>query len=400
MTFQKSELLKISVSSNSRPSSPTKTLLNPLQKDIFVNGIELILTPEFAKKGKIIVLVNDVAVFSESESEVFRSYSKFPIPLGKELKRSFCIEVYAWNGTDTNTIKADMNISISENLQPFNSQAVPMNIADLNNVVSQKVALFAKQNYHSADSPFYSLLDLEGFKRFWAIMSAQNYISPSISDELLWTHTNNYSVDGDLTATNKDSSSASGLGGDTHYLVYDFGDIDTRIAKAFVQYHAGISGGIGTSVVTINLYVSTDGITWGSAVATVSQTGTGATTTQDATLTAPSQSLRYVKVEYVWTRTLNVSNANNVGVYECYDANAIGGTAALSFELKDSEGDWFEIIASSEFGTVTQGNAVAVQVGDTLTKKYALPSTQSDFRAKLTVTGGGISTGVTTELVA
>jgi len=397
--FQK----QISVSNSSKPDRPSLTITNPEDKIQFVNLIEIIPSPEFTRKGKMIILMNGITIFNNTnDTDTFLNLATKPITINnKELKRgsSGKVEFFVWNGTDSNSLDVNVNVKITNDINDNTGFSNAIAIETVNRLVSKNIVLFENAVYLTSESPYTTLLDLKGYQRFWLQMSAQNYVAPSISDELLWTHANNYSIDGDLATTNKDSSSASGLGGDTHYLVYDFGDIDTRVAKASIQYHAGISGGIGTSVLTVNLYVSTDGITWGSIIDTVTQTGTGATTTQDTILSAPSQSLRYVKVEYVWTRTLNVNNANNVGVYEVYDNNQIGGTASISFELKDAQNNWAEIIPSSEFGTVTDGNSIAVQIGDTLTKKYALPSTQTNFRAKLSLTGGGLSTAVSAELV-
>lgn len=76
------------------------------------------------------------------------------------------------------------------------------------------------------------------------------------------------------------------------------------------------------------------------------------------------------------------------------------GIASLSFEeLNDSDNEFTEFIPSTEFGTVTEGEAIKEQIGDvnnvSITgKAYFLPSTQTGFRAKLTITNGGVETGV------
>jgi hypothetical protein len=88
-----------------------------------------------------------------------------------------------------------------------------------------------------------------------------------------------------------------------------------------------------------------------------------------------------------------------------FDLLTTNGNASLSFEILDQASQkWLELIASSEFGTVTEGEEVVSQVGDVTTISdsgftYALPSTQTDFRGKLSIVGG-IETGVTIHKVA
>ena len=82
MTFSKSILKKITTSDTKRPSSAQVIVKNPLDAKTILNGIELILSPEFSKKGKLIIEVNGINVFDEDDSEQFEGYAKYPIPLG------------------------------------------------------------------------------------------------------------------------------------------------------------------------------------------------------------------------------------------------------------------------------------------------------------------------------
>jgi len=70
-----------------------------------------------------------------------------------------------------------------------------------------------------------------------------------------------------------------------------------------------------------------------------------------------------------------------------------------------SGNQWIELISSSEFGTITSGNTVIRQIGDVVSQTgadkvgFVLPSTQTAFRAKLTLINA-IETGVSILKVA
>jgi len=179
MTFSKSFLEKISTATTAKPDTPQITIPNPLDDNTFVNGIELILSPEFSKKGKLLIEINDVAEFNANDSEQFEGYAKYPIPLAKQFRRGEDIKVYAWNGTDTNQIKMSMNTSISKNLEPFNSQAVPLGKDVFNQVVSESEEIFPFAVYSGV--PKTALIDLQGYKKFIVTMSASTI--PTITEE-------------------------------------------------------------------------------------------------------------------------------------------------------------------------------------------------------------------------
>ncbi len=84
---------------------------------------------------------------------------------------------------------------------------------------------------------------------------------------------------------------------------------------------------------------------------------------------------------------------------DAMDDAIVGGTAAISFEVKDGNNDWFETIPSSEVGAITEGQKTVFEVGEAVSG-HVLPSTQTHFRAKLTVTGGGIETSASLVRVA
>ena len=382
----------VQTSLTSRPSSPQITVRNPLDTDIYVNGIEIIPEPEFSKKGRIIITVNGINVYASQSQSLF-GYAKFPVPLSKTLKRSHDIQVYAWNDADTNSITCRFNLSLSLNPAPFQSQAVPIDRDVFNSVVSQSEIILPQSTYK--DVVVTTLINLEGYKRFWALISAQVYVPPVILSDGGFTNPDN-SIDGD-TATfaslSKLSSPQSGVFGQE----FDFGAVMSTIhIKADMNQGASISS---TPVQTyFRIFEKTlIGDSWSQIYEdfqTVAYPNPNLITTYDFDIATTG---RYFKVE--WTNILN-NGSLVMKIYEVYDPEVFGGTVALSFEIKDSaSGLWLESIPSSEFGTVSQGQNVAVQIGDTLTKKYALPSSQTDFRAKMTIVGG-LNTGVSILKVA
>ena len=89
-----------------------------------------------------------------------------------------------------------------------------------------------------------------------------------------------------------------------------------------------------------------------------------------------------------------------------YDGNLLGGTVAISFEVLDtSSNQWIEVISAAQIGAVGIGGTLSKQLGDVINDisndkfNVSLPSTQTNFRMKLVVTGN-IKTGVSIIKVA
>jgi len=180
MTFSKSILKKITTSDTKRPSSAQVIVKNPLDAKTILNGIELILSPEFSKKGKLIIEVNGINVFDEDDSEQFEGYAKYPIPLGIDFNRSRDIKIFAWNSEDSNTIQVSANMAISETQERFDSQAVPLGKDVFNQIVSEGVEIFPFQVYTNETQT--ELIDMEGYKKLIVTMSASTI--PTITEEL------------------------------------------------------------------------------------------------------------------------------------------------------------------------------------------------------------------------
>lgn len=396
MTYQETLNKEITTSNTERPSSPQITLPNPLDDDIFVNGIELLLTPEFARKGKLIILVNETPVLSETTN--LQKYHKLPIPLGKVLRRSSDIQIFAWNKTDSNEIKLELNIYLGKNKEPMNSQAVPMSETLVNDVVSEPVTLFPKLTRDGTSET--NVIDMKGYKKLIVNMSAQDYTSPTvIENDGTWANQAN-AIDGDL-ATQAILQIADMEAGDTDTFTVDFGSIALRKPTAKVGHDLNTNLEGNDHTITSKLYVSDDDVSYTEVDTRTDSAVYPADVDVTFTLSDVAQSFRYLRVQSISAKTGTNRGAIRIDIDEMYDGGKLGGTGTLSFEIKNSVTDeWQEYIASSEFGTISDGvTAIVEQIGDNITKSvsgktYILPSTQDNFRAKYAVTGGGLTNAI------
>ena len=111
--------------------------------------------------------------------------------------------------------------------------------------------------------------------------------------------------------------------------------------------------------------------------------------------TAPTSSYHQNNIGYgnTCSRIISGSHTPIPTTLTPNDLNQSGGSAQLSFEVKDANGNWYTYIDSDEIDAVTHGGKVKVELGETRTG-HILPSTLNSFRAKLEITGA-IQTGVT-----
>ena len=392
MVFQKSIPKKITTSLTSRPSTAQIVIENPLDEDIFINGIEIIPDAEFSKKGILIILINEVPVFDKNDSEALFGYAKFPVPLGKTLRRSNDIQIFAWNGEDSNEINVRFNLSLSKVLQPFNSQAETLGKDVFNQLVSQTTVLFEeKVRLVSTETV---LINLKGYLKLIVFISAGNATLPTSITPSGWIANNNVddAIDGDIVTDGVNSLSKTTAGSPT--LKIDHGSIATR--HLFGKFDKDPN--VGTKTLTVD--VSDDDISYANLLPTQDWNSTGV---DPEIIDAGTTSFRYSR----WTWEVEGGEAMVISIYEIYDALTMGGTGSLTFEVRDPETDtWSEFIASSEFGTITQGaSAIIEQIGDVTTKSvsgktYALPSTQTDFRAKYSITVNALKNAVSIQKVA
>lgn len=372
MTFQKVEPFSVTTNNTIRQDSPDKKINNPLKKDIFVNGIELLLSPEFAKKGKLLILVNDVSVL-ESQSGELVGYSKYPIPIGKVLKRSNNIQIFAWNGTDSNSIKATGNIFLAENQQPFNSQAETSSQADSNREFSPSEIIFPEQK--RAPASFTKIIDLQGHKAM--IVSVSKTISPSrptfLRNDGNWQGQSGNqvaAVDGNLSTKGPNYQLNSG---NTASNVWDFLSIASRKATMKIDSIINANG------CNFEIFTSDDDISYTSRkTGTIS--GLGAKTFgMDSAV-----SFRYVRFEFDQVAAGNF----NFQIFEVYDIIGQFGSANLTFEVRNPATNlWIS------YKTVVTG---FTDLSSALTSLIEgnLPSTQTDFRINYSISSAPLNNSI------
>lgn len=380
MTYTESIPKNITTSATQKPSEPQVRIQNPFDADIFCNLIEILPNPYFATKGGLEIYVNDILVLSNKD-DAFRQYAKYPLSLGKVLRRSNAIEIFAWNKTDSDEIQCDFNIHLGKELQSIPSVAIPINIKDSLDAISQSEELFALQSRANGTVET-KFIDMKGYKKLILLISAASYTPPTV----LVGGAN--VADGDLNTYGTQvfaTTSTPVVAG-----VVDFGSIAIRKPKG---------RGKRTTNNTNNhydwkLYVSNDNIAW-TLVATADSGGNGSV----VDLEGAQQSFRYLRLRLEY-RTGDTSNAaGQCG--ELYDGLQFGGQAQISFEVLDlTTLQWLTLISANDIGAISQGQATTITIGDVINdaanKKfnYALPSTQTAFRAKLSITTATIACGV------
>ncbi len=169
MSFQQTFQKPISTTNTTKPSNPDITINNPLdKKGVFVNLIEIVPDAEFTAKGKIIILVNEIPIFDNSDdSNAFVGIARKVIPLeNSELNRgSFGkIKIFAWNGTDSNTICLVIAVKISESTQTRSYSIIPLTKDFFNIIVSENETIIAFATYFN--QKITKLIDMKGYKKF------------------------------------------------------------------------------------------------------------------------------------------------------------------------------------------------------------------------------------------
>ena len=387
MTFSHTEPIDLTITETKRPTRPQFQFKNPLRDDIFVNGIDLISTPEFSAKGSLIIRVNRETVFDSSLKSI-QGYAKYPISLNKEFLRDRTIEIFAWNSKDTNTLKFSGNISISDEPSLFQSQAEPLGKDLLNTVLSDNESLFQTRNY--SDETVTQIIDMSGFRKIILIIASDKTLLPTVESFIGYADTEN-TVDADLT-TKTPNESLDLDDYTTHEIIADFGRVASRKIRAQAEsYHGGSS----TSIVFTKLEISDNPIGPWTQVDETSQSGTGGTT-KTHELDGGTQTFRYARVAQKKTTSFGGIGAIN----EIFDGDALGGQADISFEVLNRPLNRFiEYISSASIGAQSFGVDKTIIIGDVINDvsgnkfNFALPSSQTDFQARMTVTGN-INVGV------
>jgi len=372
-----------------KPDRPQILIENPLAGNIFCNGIECVLLSEFTRKGELVIEIGNISVF-DSRQGSFSGYGKFPVAVGKPMKVNDEIKIFAWNKVDGNAIEVNFNISIGKVLEPINSQAITKDEDLVNKIISESEILFPFRVYTSDESPIVKLVNMKGYKKMiLTLAGAGQYIEPTV----LFTFpsgTNQVIADGNLT-TMLNLNIVDGTLPEVVVGVIDFNNL--MIRKAACQYDRTP---LNSSIWTMRLYRMDAGNPLDQFDPNWVLVGSRTTTGQ--IIDVSDNNVRYLMATFQRTGG-PLAGANDSFLSELFDANVFGGTAQIDFEIKDIAGNFNILIPASEFDLITEGSApVVIQIGDTnnvskTDKVYYLPSTQTDFRAKLTITGT-IETGV------
>ena len=369
MTFKEPLVKLIETNAIKKPRKAQFIVKNPLRAKMFVIAIQLTFDAYFSVKGVIMIKINDNIILAPKTAGSYGNLTSFPITLkDEELPDQKKVEIFVWNGIDSDVVTVSINIQLSEDPLTPVTPDTSLSILRKNQELSEPESLFPKILRQNTDES--TLLNLKGYKKFWAILDADNYISPIslVGGSLI--------VDGNLDTKHGGFNFS---GGDREIGKIDFGDIQVRVptSKTFI----GLGLGVGADY---NLQVSDNNVDW----TTVDEVrrGTNGSNTQDFTQTGASQPFRYLRMFI--DNISGTDSGSSTAVYELYDSNLFGGTANLSFEILDkNSGNFFTAISSAEFGTISQGQSSVSQIGDTGDKLFTLPSTQTDFRARLIVTG-------------
>jgi len=368
--YQETIPVSLKTSDIKKPNFPNQTLKNPLKKGIFVNAIQLILDAYFIANGSLIIKSYNQEIFNSIDQDLLQSRN---IPLTFEnllLPQGRSINFFFWNKITNELIEISgiAYVTFSENPKLTVNTIQPANVNDLLNEKSQPVTLFTQSNY--ANETVTQLIDMKGYQKMILLIGGSNLALPTI---LIGT---NPIADGDLnTSMNYNPTQTK-----TVRASVDFGSIASRVPASKVGFTPAID-----DCNTFFLEVSSDNVNW-SQVATWQRCSSPST----FTMIGAEQSFRYMRVQDQGTPQGSWQTANNALIYELYDANTIGGTASISFEvLLDST--WIELVSASALGTITQGLSLSKIIGDVIndvaTNKFnlALPSTQTNFRIKMIV---------------
>jgi len=108
-------ILKTAKSNGLKKSKPQIVIKNPLEKDIYINAINLVADIYFSLKGRCEIRINGNVEFSP-ENNAFKLRKEILIPLENQiLQQGRSIEIYIWNETDDDIVELSAQIIISEN---------------------------------------------------------------------------------------------------------------------------------------------------------------------------------------------------------------------------------------------------------------------------------------------
>ena len=178
MTFQESFVELIISNAIKQPSKAQFILKNPLRAKVFVIAIQLTFDAYFSVKGIIMIKINGNIILAPKKAGSYGNLTRFPLTLkNEELPNQKKVEIFVWNGIYTDIITVSVNIQLSEDpLTPVTPDS-SLNILERNEQFSETESLFVKILRQNTDQNL--LIDLKGYKKFWVVMDADNYDSPT-----------------------------------------------------------------------------------------------------------------------------------------------------------------------------------------------------------------------------
>lgn len=380
MPYQQSFSEKISTNVSQFPNIAQIKIKNPLKQTLFVNAIELLPDSLFTAKGDVYITISRGKAFS-NDGKPLGAYSLFPVPLeSQELFQGDFIEIFARNMIDADLIELSVNVKISEAKENQARGAEPLNRQSLKDDVTPFENIFPLQNRQIGDTT--SLIFMSGYKSLIVLISSP-ILDPSV---ILPTSATPLICDGNLTTYEPASPYEN-----SPKITYP--TEASRIVKAILENTDG------SKAFSAKLQYSSNDIDW------FDDTGFVVVSVTPNKLTLGSGIARVAKY---WKVIFSTSFGQSGGkCYEMYKPSDYGGTGSISFEILGADNNWITYIPSTEFSTsISIGSAsIARQVGDVsnlsvTNKAYKIPSTQTRFRIKFSITDASLYNSVAIQKVS
>lgn len=447
MTYSRQFPKTIITSKTSIPDEPDFSVTNPLKKNVFCNGVEIVCSPEFTRKGAVVIKVDGITQFDSRNTNGFLRVAKLPVTINTPMKRDVIVDVFVFNEIDSNEISCSVTVFLSEESKNLDSSLQYISDETVNALVSESQILFPLRTYNNEIVT--KLIDMKGYKKIIILIHASTIVPISqLTDPI----TNSYSIGSAGGYQNVFTDSVTGLPINQSEFddkitntIFDSQNQDpknlvltlsTRPTQTIFAVTRGISSAgsndCGKTALEIKaVFTSKWDVVESNDPNFIIDVSTIFTDVDPSVITAGFPTTkRYIrltentKVEFLTLSSYaggrnncRKSRASTVCVFGCnnmsfqsrnipnttitsiLDDITTDGIAKLTFEVRNPEtGVFQELIDENEFGTIAQGESITVQIGDVITKSisgqtYSLPSTQTDFRGKLVVTGG-IVTGV------
>lgn len=390
MTFSKQFPKTITTTNTFIPDEPDFSVTNPLKKDIFCNGVEIVCSPEFTRKGAVVIKVDGITQFDSRNSGGFQRVGKLPVTLNTRMKRDVIVDVFVFNETDTNEISCTVTVFLSEESKNLDSSLQYISDDVVNSLVSDFETIFIKAlrgnvNFSNPQIET-SLIDMRGYSNLSIILTYHydedilHGISASNNAPITSTFTNKFAVDGDFFSFLPKSTIDN-----TPVILFDFKTIAFRPLKIAYLIKKGTS----FNALVTQVEISDNGTDWTNIANNVGISNLFEHPTDDIKIRfdgSAGKSFRYVRLTF---DTGNSDYINNfIGLLEVYDSSKTYGVAKLDFEIKNSDGVW---VISSGLDSDSTGLIFPTTISNTglvgSIKNQILTSSKNLFRIKLTVTG-------------